>query len=221
MLNPPARPSRLPSIGAVLLAAGSGSRMGYRPKSLLELDGKLLIRRQLDALALAGVADVVLVLGHYADQIEAALNSPESSAFIRVRNPDLQAGQSVSLRLGLQALPRETDAVLVALADQPMVNAQDIRDLIKAYEERPAGAQMVQPTVDGQPGNPVIFSAEVRAQLLATSDPVGGQQWRVAHPDQVHGWVSANTHYRQDVDSPEDISALAALGHLLRWPAGV
>ena len=61
------------AVGAVLLAAGSGSRMGHRPKSLLELGGVPLIRRQLIALSGAGVDEVVVVLGHYADRIEEAV----------------------------------------------------------------------------------------------------------------------------------------------------
>lgn len=208
-----------PLIGAVLLAAGSGSRMGHRPKSLLALDGVPLIERQLQALAQAGVAEVVLVLGHYASRIEAALAAGQYSDIKRVRNPDPEAGQGASLRLGLQALQQPIDAVLVALADQPLINGQDILDVIQAYKDRPAGTHMVQPTVDGLPGNPVIFSADVRAHMLAASGPAGGQQWKAAHPSQVHLWASANRHYRQDVDTPEDIAALAAQGYWLSWPA--
>lgn len=161
---------------------------------------------------------MVLVLGHYADRIEATLNWPYSSQWIRVRNPDPESSQGASLRLGLQALPSDRDAVLVVLADQPLINAQDISELIQAYKDRCAGVQMVQPMVDGQPGNPVIFSAEVRAHMLAASSPVGGQQWRMAHPDQVHLWSSDNSHYRLDVDTPGDMAALAALGYPLSWP---
>ena len=50
-------------VGAVLLAAGAGSRLGNKPKSLLELDGVPLIHRQLAALSGAGVDEVVVVLG--------------------------------------------------------------------------------------------------------------------------------------------------------------
>ena len=57
------------SLGAVVLAAGQGSRMGYRPKCLLEIAGVSLIRRQLIALSGAGVDQLVVVLGHYADLI--------------------------------------------------------------------------------------------------------------------------------------------------------
>jgi CTP:molybdopterin cytidylyltransferase MocA len=205
------------AVGAVLLAAGSGSRMGHRPKSLLELGGVPLIRRQLIALSGAGVDEVVVVLGHYAELIEEAV---KEFPVTLVRNPDPDAGQNSSLRLGLQALSPKLDAALVALADQPLINSQDINDLIGAYKKRPEGAQVVQPTIDGLPGNPVMFSAEVREQILAGDANVGCRQWQAAHPDQVHAWVSINSRYRTDVDTLEDIAALAArTGHQLKWPA--
>jgi CTP:molybdopterin cytidylyltransferase MocA len=205
------------AVGAVLLAAGSASRMGHRPKSLLELGGVPLIRRQLIALSGAGMDEVVVVLGHYADHIEKAV---QEFPVTLVRNLDPDAGQISSLRLGLQALSPKLDAVLVALADQPLIHSQDINDLIGAYKKRPTGTQVVQPMVDGLPGNPVIFSAEVRAQILSGSANVGCRQWQSANPEQVHPWVTPNTRYRTDVDTPEDIEALAArTGHRLQWPA--
>ena len=206
-------------VGAVLLAAGSGSRMGNRPKCLLELGGVPLIRRQLIALSGAGVDELVVVLGHYADQIEpAVMDFPVTL----VRNPDPDAGQNASLRLGLQTLSPKTDTVLVALADQPLINSQDINDLIGAYKKRPEGTQVVQPNVEGQPGNPVMFSGDVRDQILAGEAKVGCKQWQSAHPEAVHRWVTSNQRYRTDVDSPEDIEALAArTGHRLRWPVEV
>ena len=208
--------SRL-AVGAVLLAAGSGSRMGNRPKCLLELGGVPLIRRQLIALSGAGVDELVVVLGHYADRIEPAV---QDFPVTLVRNLDPDAGQASSLRLGLQALSPKIDTVLVALADQPLINSQDINDLIGAYKKRPEGAQVVQPTVDGQPGNPVMFSGDVRDQILAGEARIGCKQWQSAHPEAVHRWVSSNQRYRTDVDSLEDIEALAArTGHRLRWPA--
>lgn len=204
------------TVGAVLLAAGSASRMGHRPKCLLELDGVPLIRRQLIALSGAGVDEVVVVLGHYAGRLEEAV---KEFPVMLVHNPDPDAGQISSLRLGLQALSPKLDAVLVALADQPLINSQDINDLIEAYKKRPTGTQVVQPTVDGLPGNPVMFSTEVRDQILADAVNVGCRQWQSANPEQVHPWGSTNNHYRTDVDTLEDIEALAArTGNRLQWP---
>ena len=204
-------------VGAVLLAAGSASRMGHRPKALLQLGGVPLVRRQLIALSGAGVDELVVVLGHHAEHIEPLVRDFPVTL---VRNPDPDQGQTSSLRLGLAALGGKIDAVLVALADQPLIGAQDINDLIGAYKKRPDGAQVVQPTVDGQPGNPVMFSQGVREAILAGDANVGCRQWQAAHPDQVHRWATTNQRYRTDVDTPEDIEALAQrTGHRLTWPA--
>lgn len=205
------------AVGAIVLAAGSGSRMGHRPKSLLELNGMTLIERQIQALSAAGAHPLVVVLGHHAGHIARALRPLGVNL---AHNPDPGPDPVSSLRIGLQALPPSTDAVLVALADQPLITSQDITDLMCAYTHRPAGTQWVQPEVEGLPGNPVMFSGGVRQSILAESAGMGGPQWRSKHPEQVHRWASPNTHYRTDIDTPEDIQTLAArTGHRLRWPA--
>lgn len=209
--------AKAPAVGAVLLAAGAGSRMGTQPKALLQLDGVPLVRRQLIALAAAGIDQIVVVLGHHADRIEPWVNRLPVTL---VRHPRPDEGQVSSLRRGLAALRGPHDAVLVALADQPLIGPQDIRDLISAYTTRPTGTQLVQPQVDGLPGNPVVFSRSVQEAILAGEDRLGCRQWQAAHPDQVHRWVSSNHHYRTDVDTPEDIESLARdSGHRLVWPA--
>ena len=206
-------------IGAVLLAAGSGSRMGHKPKSLLELGGVPLIRRQLIALSGAGVDEVVVVLGHHAELIEPVV---QTFPVTLVRNLQPDDGQVSSLRLGLAALSSKLVAVIVALADQPLINAQDISALIGAYKKRPEGASVVFPQIGGERGNPVIFSNEVREQILAGAANIGCRQWQTANPQAVAPFVTDNRRYRVDVDTPEDLEAFARdTGHVLRWPAAL
>jgi molybdenum cofactor cytidylyltransferase len=190
--------------------------MGNRPKCLLELDGIPLIQRQLMALSGAGVVEQVVVLGHHAARIQPVLSD---FPVTRVCNPDPAAGQVSSLRLGLQSLSSSMDTVLVALADQPLIGAQDIVELLGAYCRRPDGTSLARADVDGQPGNPVVFSAEVCKEILNSEPAFGCRQWQEAHPDKVHRWISSNMHYCLDVDSPGDIELLAArTGHRLHWP---
>ncbi|MDE2299073.1 MAG: nucleotidyltransferase family protein [Burkholderiales bacterium] len=205
-------------IGAVLLAAGSGSRLGGRPKSLLELGGVPLIRRQLIALSGAGVDEVVVVLGHHAPAIEAAVRDfPVTLA----RNPAPDDGQASSVRVGLQALSARLDAVIVALADQPLVNAQDITDLIGAFKKRGTAA-MVVPRVAGEPGNPVIFEAALRDEWLAGDVNAACRRWREEHPERVHWFDTTNSRYRVDIDTAEDLQRFTErTGHTLRWPAAL
>jgi len=211
------------TVGAVLLAAGAASRLGGRPKALLELGGVPLVMRQLVALSGAGVDEVVVVLGHHADAVEAAVGQFPISI---VRNPSPDDGQASSVRIGLQALSPRLDAVIVALADQPLIDAQDIVALIGAYKKRGA-ASMVVPRVRVEgggalPGNPVIFDAALRDEWLAGEADAACRKWRLAHPERVHWFDTDNRRYRLDIDTPEDLERFATLtGHTLQWPASL
>ncbi|MBX3603870.1 MAG: nucleotidyltransferase family protein [Piscinibacter sp.] len=205
-------------VGAVLLAAGAGSRLGNRPKALLELGGVPLIRRQLIALSGAGVDEVVVVLGHHADTIEPVVRDFPVTI---VRNPAPDDGQPSSVSIGLAALAGRLDAVIVALADQPLVNAQDITALISAYKKR-GTASMVVPRVGGEPGNPVMFEAAVRDEWLAGDIDAACRRWRLDHPERVHWFDTDNTRFRVDIDTADDLRRFTErTGHVLHWPAAV
>jgi len=206
------------AVGAVLLAAGESRRMGGRPKALLELGGVPLVRRNLIALSGAGVDEVAVVLGHRAEEIEPTLADFPVTI---VRNPDFARGQMSSMRAGMAALSPRLDAVIVALADQPLLNAQDVTDLIGAFKRR-GGAAAVVPYVDGERGNPIIIDGAVREDVLSGDADFGCRQWLSRNPERVARMETANRHYGVDVDSPDDLEAFAAqYGHRLRWPPGL
>ena len=201
---------------AVLLAAGSASRMGHRPKCLLERDGQALIRRTALALLDADIQEVVVVLGHYAQEVAPAL---KGLSVRTVTNPHPEQGIISSQRLGLESLSANGDSVVMCLADQPLIETQDITDLLQAFADRPSNTDLVFPQVQGQPGNPVALSAEVRQAVLQANDDFGCQTWRQHNRALVHAWASDNLHYITDLDSQADIAALRqSLGIDLRWP---
>lgn len=205
-------------LGGLILAAGAGSRMRTRPKCLLELDGMSLLARQLQALTQAGVRPIRVVLGHHAERIlqEGALAHWGGQP---VRNPRPDDGHVSSLRMGLRALPTDLEAVLVALADQPLIDTPAVQALIQAFAQRPAGTQLIQPSVEGLPGNPVVFSAAVMAQILAGDEGMGARQWMQSHPEAVYRWETPHGHYRLDVDNEEDRQTVEQMtGKSLRWP---
>ena len=206
-------------VGAVLLAAGAGSRMGNKPKSLLQLDGQPLIKRMANHVLQAGVARLVVVLGHYAADISLPL---EGMPVELVHNPDPAQGLVSSQRLGLQAIGEDVEAVVMALADQPLVNASDIQQLIHVFSKRPAGTEMVFPVVHGQPGNPVLLSAAARSDILSGSSDFGCKEWRQSHGARTHRHECQNLHYITDLDRPQDISDFELkYGARLHWPAGL
>lgn len=205
-------------VGGLVLAAGAGSRMGNRPKCLLQLNGMSLLERQLKALTQAGVRPIAVVLGHHAERVLQDGALARWSAQL-VRNPQPDEGHVSSLRIGLKALSPELDAVVVALADQPLIDTQAVQALLQAFAMRPVGTQLVQPSVQGLPGNPVVFSGAVMAQILAGNGQMGARQWQRAHPEAVYHWETPHGHYRLDVDNELDVQAVEQLtGQSLRWP---
>ena len=138
-------------------------------------------------------------------------------------NPSPDDGQASSVRIGLQALSPKLDAVIVALADQPLIDAQDITALIGAFKKR-GDAAMVVPRVTAEggepvPGNPVIFDAALREEWLAGSADLACRKWRQEHPARVHWFDTDNRRYSVDIDTPEDLERFAAsTGHTLIWP---
>ena len=141
-----------------------------------------------------------------------------------VHNPSPDDGQASSVRIGLQALSPRLDAVIVALADQPLIDAQDIVALIGAFKKR-GDAAMVVPrvSVDGGeplPGNPVMFDAALRDEWLAGEADAACRKWRLANPERVRWFDTDNRRYRVDIDTPEDLERFtASTGHTLQWPA--
>ena len=201
---------------AVLLAAGAGSRMGHRPKSLLLLDGEPLIRRQAQALLGAGVQQLVVVLGHYADPIAQPL---QGLPLALIHNPQPDDGLVSSQRLGLQALPEGLDGVVMALADQPLIETADVLQLMQHFAQRAPGTDMVFPKVKGQPGNPVMLSNQARLAILAGDAEIGCKEWRQAHPQHVKAFPSDNLHFVTDMDHLEDVAAFEqSTGRRLTWP---
>lgn len=211
------------SVGAVLLAAGAGSRLGGKPKCLLELDGIPLILRQLRALEKAGVDQVVVVLGYYAELIEPVIRNLPIKIVV---NPNPENGQASSVRLGLQTLPFTLDSVIVALADQPLIETEDVSSLIVAYNRRGTKSMVVpgKKKADGEmkPGNPVMFDAALRDQWLAGDADMTCRNWRRRYPETVFWFESKNDHWFVDIDEQVDIVNFEKkTGQLLRWPDAV
>ena len=191
--------------------------MGHKPKSLLELNGEPLIRRTVRQLLDAGVTQLVVVLGHYAAEIEAPL---QGLPVHKVYNPDPDQGLVSSQRLGLQALSDNTDTMIMSLADQPLVTTEDIHTLLQAFAQRATDIDMLFPFVNGQPGNPVLLSAHARADILAGDSKFGCKEWRQSHAAQTLKLPTDNPHFVTDLDRPEDVTEFENRhGMKLQWPA--
>ena len=203
-------------IGAVVLAAGEGARMGGVAKSLIRLQGVPLINRQLIALSGAGVDEVVVVTGHAREAVESQV---QSFPITLAHNPNYREGQQGSVRVGLAALGGNFDAVFIVLADQPLIGTGDLTELIAAFKKRPSG-NVVVPVVNGQRGNPILLDADARAQILASDTNLGCRHLIERQPELVHVLETTNTRFVTDLDTLEDVQQLALrTGWKLELPA--
>ena len=97
---------------------------------------------------------------------------------------------------------------LRALADQPLIGAGDLTELIGAFKKRPAG-HVVVPVVNGQRGNPILLDDVAHAQILASGTNLACRHLIERQPELVHVHETANTRFIIDLDTVEDVRALA------------
>jgi len=192
-------------IAAVLLAAGEGRRMGGVAKLLIRLQGVPLVSRQLVAMSGAGVDEVVVVTGFAREAVE---DEVKSYVVTLAHNDAYSDGQQGSVRVGLEALSGPFDAVIVALADQPLIGAGDLTELIGAFKKRPAG-HVVVPVVVGRRGNPIVLDAAARDRILESGANLGCRHLIEREPELVYAYETANARFVTDLDTPEDVRTLA------------
>ena len=196
-------------IGAIVLAAGEGARLGGRAKGLIEIDGEPLLLRALRVLSEVGVDEVVVVTGHYRSELSPllALARPlfDDNQPIEVVQPMERHSKADSLRLGVAGLSPELDAMIVLPVDMPALTRQDLIALIGAYKHADARIEFVGPMVGVRPGNPVLFSRRIALRIEQGGGDFGSGAWRHQRPDWLLEWQTDNPHYVTDIDTPEDL----------------
>lgn len=194
-----------PRISAIVLAAGKSSRMGGPNKLLARLDGEPLVARTTRAATKAGLSEVVVVTGHMKDEIEEKIAGlPVALA----HNPDFAEGMAGSIRIGVDALSGETDAVIILLADMPGITSERIGKLIEAYD--PDNQHMiVLSTSHGKRGNPVLWDRRFFGELKKLSGDIGARHL-ITENSGVVAEVELGPAARLDLDTPEAMQAAGA-----------
>jgi molybdenum cofactor cytidylyltransferase len=125
-----------PRHGVVVLAAGASRRLG-RPKQLVEIDGETLLHRATRAALATQPADLVVVLGHEATLLSAAVSDLDARCISAI---SWQHGMGHSLRSGVDALDPDCAGVLIVLCDQPALDALHLQQLVARWRVAPRGA---------------------------------------------------------------------------------
>ena len=191
------------TVAAILLAAGESRRMGAANKLLLDFDGAPVVRRTAEHILAAGVTELVAVLGHQGEAVAAAL---DGLPLRMVVNPDYAAGQMTSVGAGLPALAAPGDAVMICLADQPLLTAADYRLLIDAFAGRGDKSILV-PVHRGARGNPVVLAAAHLGELAGRRANLGCRQLIDRNPDLVETVEVPSDRFVRDIDTAADYRA--------------
>lgn len=185
-------------VSAILLAAGEGKRMG-RPKLLMPFGRYTVLEQTIDNLLSSNVDEVVVVLGARAGEIKHVIADRPVKVMI---NPDYHRGMSTSLIAGLKQVDGKAQKVMVALADQPLIDGETYNRLIEASLGCDKG--IVVPTYRTKRGNPVIFSIKYKSELLGLEGDVGGREILKKHPDDIFEVAVDSESVNIDINTLDD-----------------
>ena len=119
---------------------------------------------------------------------------------------------SRAVRAGMGAVAKGTEAILIYLADQPLIEPYEINHLIQAFAEaKRAGKSIVIPFFENQRGNPVILDASYRAMALDIAGDVGCRRIIKRHPEQVFAVQMEADHVIRDIDTPKDFCEIGGI----------
>jgi len=181
-------------VAGLLLAAGSGSRMG-QPKAQIEINGVRLVDLAVSRFLEAGISEVYVVLGAWVGEV------PHAHVLV---NSDWQEGMGSSLRCGLHAIENEAelkgiDSVLVSLVDLPGVTSAALSRIANEPHE------LVMGTYNGKKGHPVKFARNHWAGIIESAQGDVGARTYLATQSGVEYIALEDLATGNDLDFPADL----------------
>ena len=188
-------------VSAILLAAGRSQRMGaFKP--LLPFGSTTVIHNCIQNLRRAGIEDIVVVLGHRAEDLKQAVGDLRLEFAV---NPDSTSEMGASIARGVKKLLPETRAALIALTDLPAVPSDVIKAIMKEWT---SGERLVVPEFRGRGGHPVLVDLCFREELLNLDSSGGLRSFFEAHQEQVRRLPVNSPFIARDMDTWDDYRAL-------------
>ena len=187
---------------AIVLAAGAATRFGS-PKQLVRISGRPLLHNTVSrAVEIAGAATIV-VLGAYAAELAPLLSHTPATVVV---NRDWREGIGSSIRTAVARIPATCSGVMIVLADQAAVTAQDLQRLVSAWKRQPE--YVAAALYSGSTGVPAIFPRSRFAELAELRGDMGARMLLQRNPDCVVRVPMDSAAL--DIDTPEDLLSLDA-----------
>jgi len=193
--------SEAPTLHAIVLAAGASTRFGS-PKQLVRIEGRPMLHAVVSRAVEVAGHSVTVVLGAHAPELTPLLRHTPASVIV---NRDWQEGMGSSIRTGMSQVPGSVDGVLLLLADQPGVTADDLRRLAGAWRRRPDSILAAQ--YSGIAGVPAIFPRWVFRDLTDLRGDRGAQALLKRYVDRVARLPMPSATV--DIDRPEDLLSVS------------
>ncbi|MDF2569933.1 MAG: molybdenum cofactor cytidylyltransferase, partial [Sporomusa sp.] len=170
-------------VGAVILAAGTASRMGQQ-KLLLPLGGKPLVAHVLNTVHDMPWAERVAIIGEPEIELSDLCQQYHIHA---VYNANRQSGQASSITLALQSLQKQLDGIIFFLGDQPLVSKELVQAILAMFDLMGCNKSIIVPRCQGQRYSPVLFGSHWQTSLAALTGDMGGRKIIRENPEWVCG----------------------------------
>lgn len=185
-------------LSVIILAAGQSKRMG-QIKQLMPFGQSTVLGEVINNFLLSAASEIILVLGYKAEEVMKTIASKPTKIVI---NPYYRRGMSTSIIAGMNHVDVQTQAVMLALGDQPLIGSFTINKLIKEFYRYDKG--IVIPIYCGRRGHPIIFAIKYKEELLKLKGDVGGRQIIKSHPDDLLEVPVASENVLIDFDTNND-----------------
>lgn len=184
------------NLSAVILAAGSGSRIGT-PKLKLQIEGEYFVNVIIEKLISADINDVSVIIRE--DYYEWCLGNVPRALFILNKEPEM--GMFHSVKLGIMNSVK-SDGILIFPVDFPFVEKRTIEKLGAAFNEYPEC--IIKPVFENKSGHPLIipkfhFDAIINSKLDNLNDAIMSLKISQVKVDVNDISVLKNVNYKSDL----------------------
>jgi molybdenum cofactor cytidylyltransferase len=188
---------------AIILAAGLSSRLGWF-KPLVSLGGETLVERAISLFRAAGLAEILVVVGHRAQELYPILRQ----AGVRIiENVRFHEGMFSSVSAGVRGLGPATAAFFLLPVDVPLVRSWTLRRLLAVHAERPGS--LVHPCFRGRRGHPPLIPSDLVDAILRGPAAGGLKAVLARHEERAVNVEVPDRNILFDVNSPTQGEELA------------
>jgi molybdenum cofactor cytidylyltransferase len=194
-------------IGAVILAAGKSTRMG-KPKLLLPYKGKPLFMHPLQLALQHQLHPIVCITGCYHEQMRHLLSPLEKDVAV-VFNSSFESGMASSLKIGIQSMPKQVDAALIFLGDQPLIPEKVVQRIMKEFKKsKREGIKIIRPLFGKRLGHPILFEKSLFREFDGLEGDEGGKSIINRHKEALKLLHFEREEWGIDIDTEEEYRIL-------------